>query len=58
MEVCWVMAIGDRGRLRPVVGGLYRKAISGGERGSPGQAVQAGIRGIEIKVADWQHVGA
>ena len=22
MEVCWVMAIGDRGRLRPVVGGL------------------------------------
>ena len=26
------------------------KAISGGERGSPGRAVQAGIRGIELKL--------
>ena len=47
MEVCWVMAIADRGRLRPVVGDS-RKAVSGGERGSPGRAVQAGIRGKRL----------
>ena len=47
------MAIGDvvrrRSRLRPVVGDS-RKAISGGERGSPGRAVQAGIKGIELSM--------
>ena len=34
-----------RGRLK----GDARKAISGAVRGSPGRAVQAGIRGIELR---------
>ena len=42
------MAVGvevDLGRRE----GDARKSISGAVRGSPGRAVQAGIRGIELK---------
>ena len=36
MEVCWVMAIDDRGRLRPVVGGTLGRRFQAEKGGAQG----------------------
>ena len=48
MEVCWVMAIGVRGRLRPVVGGLQEGGFRR-RKGEPRAGGTGRYKGEKVK---------